>query len=269
MRVLVAQVNPVACDVKANLTHLERIVRESGQPGDVIVLPETWSTGYDLRKAVAFAEENEAAISSLQALAATHQVALIGSMIMPNHDGPLMRNQAIAIGRDGSVLNRYDKSHLIDVYAEKEIFQPGRELLDFQLDEFRAALTICYDLRFPELYRFHFLRGVEMFFVVAEWPAIRREHWRTLVQARAIENQAFVVACCRVGSDESVTYAGTSLIVSPWGEIMAEASPDTEALLSLELGRDAVESARKRLPVIQDVWLAPQPVASEMNRVLN
>ncbi len=110
---------------------------------------------------------------------------------------------------------------------------------------------ICYDIRFPEWIRSHTAEGAEAIFVVAEWPLSRLTHWRTLLTARAIENQCYVIACNRAGSDPNNTFAGHSIIIDPWGEIIAEAGEGQE-ILHGEINLSIVEEVRKGIPIFDD-----------------
>jgi predicted amidohydrolase len=121
----------------------------------------------------------------------------------------------------------------------------------FNLEDRKFAGVICYDIRFPEWIRAHTSEGAEALFVVAEWPAARLEHWRALLIARAIENQCYVIACNRSGHDPNNEFAGHSMIIDPWGEVIAEAG-DNEEILSAEIELDLVKEIRKQIPIFTD-----------------
>jgi len=114
-----------------------------------------------------------------------------------------------------------------------------------------TALAICYDLRFPELFRTYALAGARLVLLPAQWPAPRNDHWRTLLRARAIENQCVVAGCNRVGADHNNFFGGASAVIGPWGELLVEGS-DRAALLVAEVNFDAVEEARRRIPILSD-----------------
>jgi predicted amidohydrolase len=121
----------------------------------------------------------------------------------------------------------------------------------FQLDDRLFAGVICYDIRFPEWIRAHTSEGAEALFVVAQWPIARLKHWRTLLIARAIENQCYVIACNRSGSDPNNQFAGHSLIIDPWGEVLAEAE-EHEGIVSAEINLELVKEIRKQIPIFED-----------------
>ena len=112
-------------------------------------------------------------------------------------------------------------------------------------------MAICYDLRFPELFRHYALQGARLILLPAEWPNPRREHWRTLLRARAIENQCFVAACNRVGESDGTSFFGASAVIDPWGATLIEGD-DTPAILTTTLDLSLVENVRERIPVFAD-----------------
>jgi omega-amidase len=129
--------------------------------------------------------------------------------------------------------------------------EAGEEKGLFELDNRTFGGVICYDIRFPEWIRAHTAKGAEALFVVAEWPAPRLSHWRSLLIARAIENQCFVIACNRSGSDPNNEFAGHSMFIDPWGEVIAEAGANEE-LLSAVIELDLVKDIRKQIPIFED-----------------
>jgi predicted amidohydrolase len=135
---------------------------------------------------------------------------------------------------------------------EDKWLQPGTQLIctDFQWG--KAGLAVCYDLRFPEMFRKYALKGTRLVFIPAEWPAARVSHWSTLLRARAIENQMFVVGVNCVGKIGNETFGGSSTIISPWGETIAEANNQDEQLITAEIDLDQVDEFRMKIPVFED-----------------
>ena len=166
------------------------------------------------------------------------------------------RNRATLYHPDGSTGLTYEKVHPFSYGKEVEHFSGGEHLALTRVgdgdDSFVVCPLICYDLRFPELWRLATLAGAEVFTIGASWPAARQHHWRTLLIARAIENQAFVVACNRTGNDPHLPYAGGSMIISPDGTILAEAD-DAPAVISADLDRGELERWRAKFPAIRDI----------------
>lgn len=252
LRVAAAQMDVRLGDIDANLERARRLVADAREQGaELVVLPELWSTGYDLEHAPAHAARNQSAVlPALASLAERYGICIAGSLLLGDGLGRV-RNTAVVHGPDGAVISEYAKIHLFALMAENRYLAAGDATPTFALPRCTAATAICYDLRFPELFRSYALEGARVVLLPAEWPAVRVAHWRTLVCARAIENQFFVVACNRSGTSGSTAFAGHSMIVDPWGTVLAEAG-DGEGLLveTLELGR--VDEARSQIDILGD-----------------
>lgn len=252
LRVAAAQMDVRLGDLDANLERARHLVTDArGHGADVVLLPELWSTGYDLEHAPAHAARNQRIVlPALASLAERHGICIAGSLLLGDGVGRV-RNTAVVHGPDGSVVSEYAKIHLFALMAEHRYLAAGDAAPTFSLAGCTAASAICYDLRFPELFRSYALEGARVVLLPAEWPAVRVSHWRTLVCARAIENQFFIVACNRAGTSGSTTFAGHSMIVDPLGKVLAEAG-DGESLLveTLELGR--VDEARSQIDILGD-----------------
>ncbi|WP_058304210.1 carbon-nitrogen family hydrolase [Gorillibacterium timonense] len=226
--------------------------RETGEScASLFLLPELWTTGYDLPRLSVIADpEGDQTIAFLSSLARTYQTTVIGgSYARLTANG--IYNSMPFIDRDGRLLGHYDKLHLFGLMNEPSYLKPGSHKGLFQLDGIVSAGVICYDIRFPEWIRAHVLAGAEVLFVAAEWPDVRLEHWRALLIARAIENQCYVIACNRAGIDPDNRFAGHSLIIDPWGEVIAEAGLDEEVLTAI-IDLNRVKEARSRIPVFKD-----------------
>lgn len=248
-------------DPEANYRHAEQLARQASirQESDgqaaagaaVLALPELWTTGYDLARLPAIADWNGSrTLPFLSELAVSCGSAIVGgSYARLEEDG--IRNTMPFVDSSGRNLGSYDKLHLFGPMDEPSFLLPGSRLGRFALDGIPCAGVVCYDIRFPEWIRAHALAGAEVLFVAAEWPASRLDHWRTLLTARAIENQCFVVACNRAGSDPTNRFAGHSLILDPWGAALAEGGMEEE-LVSAELDLSLVQEVRSRFPVFRD-----------------
>lgn len=218
---------------------------------DIIVLPELWTTGYDLTHLNEIADFKAAqTIEFLQNAAQKYQVHLIGGSVANRVENGV-RNTLLIINKDGRLVHQYSKLHLFKLMDEHVYLEAGSEKGLFQLDNYQFAGAICYDIRFPEWIRAHTSKGAEALFVVAEWPAQRLSHWRALLVARAIENQCYVIGCNRSGQDPNNHFAGHSLIIDPWGEVIAEAG-ENEEILSAEIEMDLVKEVRKQIPIFAD-----------------
>ena len=246
-------------DVEANRRKALKFIEEAGRRrSDVLVLPELWTTGYALDMLPKLAEPlNGETVSMLKEKAAQHNMYIIGSMAELK-EGKIF-NTVPLVGPEGLV-GAYSKIHLFKLLKEHLYFTPGRKLGVFDVKFGRIGVAVCYDLRFPEVFRVMALKGVTTVFVVAAFPN-RLNHWRSMLYSRAVENQFFMVAANRIGSYGDNRFFGHSMVIDPDGEILVEAG-ETEILLTCELALGKVKQARSRLfhaeqrkPEIYDAFL--------------
>ena len=148
-------------------------------------------------------------------------------------------------------MGEYDKTHLFTPMNEHKFFEYGNKITTFSLDGHKCAVIICYDIRFPELVRSLALEGVEMLFVVSQWPEKRIEHLKTLSRARAIENQMFVAVCNSCGCADKVRFGGNSMIIDPWGDVLASAG-ETEEIITADFDFGKIEEIRNSINVFND-----------------
>ena len=235
-----------------NFLHAKTKIEEASKENcDIIVLPELWTTGYDLTRLTEIADENaQRTIAFLKEMAIKHHVHIIGGSVA-NKDSDGIYNTLIVVDNSGKIVHTYDKLHLFQLMDEHLYLKGGKSEGLFTLNDHIFASMICYDIRFPEWIRTHTTKGAEVIFVVAEWPMPRLSHWRSLLIARAIENQCFVIACNRVGNDPNNVFAGHSIIIDPWGEIVAEAG-DSEEILTASIELTKVSEVRKLIPIFED-----------------
>ncbi|WP_211274617.1 carbon-nitrogen family hydrolase [Anaerobacillus arseniciselenatis] len=218
---------------------------------DVIVLPELWTTGYDLSRLDEIADENGLDSQQfLSELARKYKVNIVGgSIAKKSSDG--ITNTMYFFDRNGRCVGEYSKVHLFKLMDEHHYLQAGNTKGLFTVDGASCAGIICYDIRFPEWVRAHAVDGAEVIFVVAEWPLARVEHWRTILISRAIENQCYIVASNRAGSDPKNEFAGHSMVINPWGDVLVEASKEpTQITATIDL--DKVAQVRKQIPIFAD-----------------
>jgi omega-amidase len=235
-----------------NYQHAEKLIETAMKDNpDIIVLPELWTTGYDLTRLDTIADKNaETTIEFLKKAAKKHQVHFVGGSVA-NRVEQGVKNTLLIINNEGKLVQKYSKLHLFKLMDEHLYLEAGEKTGLFELENRNFGGVICYDIRFPEWIRAHTVSGAEALFVVAEWPAPRLSHWRSLLIARAIENQCFVIACNRSGSDPNNEFAGHSMIIDPWGEVIAEAGANEE-ILSAEIKLDLVKEIRKQIPIFED-----------------
>jgi omega-amidase len=239
-------------DPVANLDAVSRMTEEAKRRGsNLILLPELWSTGYDLINTSRHASRLDSGLfSEISSLARRVGIYILGSTLSLIGEDKY-GNTLTVFAPDGSLTADYSKLHLFRLMDEHQYLSAGEKIVTADLPFGRAGLAICYDLRFPELFRAHALAGAEMTFLPSEWPQPRLSHWQTLLRARAIENQMFIFACNRVGKDAHNTFFGHSMAVDPWGEIMAEGG-EGEELITLSVDLSKVQEARRKIPILQD-----------------
>lgn len=215
--------------------------------GSFLLMPELGDTGFsfDLDR-----------IAGLDGVAWAGEIAKArGWHVQFGHAerGPegLGRNRATIVSPSGEVVGAYDKVHPFSFAGEDRVYRGGERLTIVEAGGFSICPLVCYDLRFPELWRLATLAGAEVFTIGASWPARRASHWRSLLIARAIENQAFVVACNRVGRDPKHDYGGGSIVVDPTGEVLAEGDADS-ACVWADLDRERLLDWRAKFPAIAD-----------------
>ncbi len=228
------------------------IIEAARRGSDLVVFPELWDTGYALDRAAELGSVRDGGrFAEIAALAKVHQIHVMGSLLEKTAESSQAYNTAVWFDREGRALGAYRKIHLFRLMQEDRYLQPGNERLMLDLPWGRTSVAICYDLRFPELFRRYALDGALMTVIPAQWPHPRLAHWRTLLRARAIENQMVIVACNRVGQDGDTRFFGHSAIYDAWGETLIEGG-ENEALLTVTVDLSTVPAARKKIPVFED-----------------
>ena len=235
-----------------NLAKVRELVEEaSGRGSDLLLLPELWSTGYDLEHSDKHASRiDEGIFAAASNLARETNMAILGSCL--SLVGPdQYANSAVLFDDNGVNLATYNKIHLFGSMDEPRYLIPGERLVTAETKMGKVGLAICYDLRFPELFRAYALQEVSLVLMPAEWPKPRLSHWRILLMARAIENQQFIAACNRVGSSKGYTFFGHSMIIDPRGEIIAEGSEEEE-LITGTIDLEQINSVQSKMPAFDD-----------------
>lgn len=252
MKIALLQLKVLEKNKAANVARGLQLAHDAAAEHDLLVLPEVWTTGYSLGHLEEEAEElSSPVIKALQQLAAAQQCAIIAGSVPLRRDGRVY-NASIAIGKDGGIVNVYDKAHLFGLFNEERFFAPGSNFQAFALDGLCCGSTICYDLRFPELYRHLALQGAQLIFCPAEWPEARGDIWRLLARARAAENHVFVAAVNCAGAFKGEPFFGHSMVVAPSGKIIAEAGMEEE-VVSCTIDLADIAKVRSRLNALADV----------------
>ncbi len=247
-----AQMRIKLARVEDNLATAEQMISQAAsRDSDLVLLPELWSTGYDLANAADYAAElGTGMFEQLAESARANSIAVFGS-ILEGHGDQVM-NCATYHDAAGELRGVYRKIHLFRLFDEHKWLGEGLRPTVMDLPWGRAGLSICYDLRFPELFRRYAVAdGAKLMLICAEWPLVRVQHWRALLIARAIENQCFVVAANSCGDTGGTVFAGHSMVIDPWGKVLLEAAED-EALLTAEIDLDEVDRVRQQIPIFED-----------------
>ncbi len=250
MKVAAIQHDIVWADREANLAFLERSVREAAANGArLIVLSEMFSTGFVVDRDDIGEPEGGPSSQFLSRLATELGVTVCGSCPEVAAGDARPYNSLVVAAPDGS-LHRYRKIHPFTYGGEDRHFRAGSEFLTVGIEGVRVSFFVCYDLRFADEF-WALAHDTDMYVVPANWPASRREHWVALLRARAIENQAYVLGCNRVGSGGGLDYGGDSCIFDPLGNPLAEGG-DTAAVLYADVDAGTVTATRTRFPFLQD-----------------
>jgi predicted amidohydrolase len=252
MKIAAAQISCVLGDVEANLRKIRDFSARAQEGGAaLVVFPEVADTGYAMPVIEACATPwTEGAVPELQKIARDVSIAIICGV--SERDGASIYNSQVFLDAQGEIVGGYRKTHLFTgtPIGEDECFVSGDKLVSFPFGGLRLGLSICYDLRFPEIYRTLAIEEqANVFILSSAWPFPRIEHFRTLVMARAIENQSYMISSNRVGTDEGVTCCGSSAIIDPYGVTLASASIDREELVQAEVSEEAITAVRNKMAV--------------------
>jgi predicted amidohydrolase len=250
MKVAVAQISCSLGDSEANLLKVRDFcARAKETDANLIVFPEMIDTGYSMPVIQTHASSwTRGFIPELQEIARKLSIAIVSGV--SERDGASIYNSQVFVDQQGNIIAKYRKTHLFAVapIEEHKCFSPGDTFTSFAFAGLRFGFSICYDLRFPEMYRKLVVeQNVGAFIVSSAWPFPRVEHFRTLAMARAIENQSYVIASNRVGKDDDLWFCGSSAIIDPRGVAVAAASADREELIQADLSEDLVLSVRSRV----------------------
>ncbi len=252
MRVVCCQLNIVWEDKPANYARVRSMLEGKKFPeGTLVILPEMAVTGFSMNVARVCEGEPSETEAFFASCAKNYGVHILGGLVSAGpHDRG--RNEAVVFSPDGKLLARYAKIHPFTLGGESRHYAAGNQIVSFSWNGCTVTPFICYDLRFPEIFRMAVRNGAEIFIVIASWPIKRVQHWVTLLQARAIENLAYVIGVNRAGADPNFVYPGRSLIIDPHGAIVADAGA-SEGMIEAELDGAEVQRWRKEFPALKDI----------------
>lgn len=238
-------------DLEGNFIKAQDGVKRAAEKGsDIVLLPELWASGFDLEHTRDYASSmDDGWFARMSTLASENGIALGGSLIEESLGK--YYNTFAFYGSEGNLMGSYRKIHLFQKLQEHIHFSGGEEIVVVDSPWGKIGLAICYDLRFPEIFRSCAIQGAELILLVAEWPRRRIEHWKILLQARAIENQCFLAAVNKAGTSQGAALGGNSAVVSPMGEFLILGG-ENEELLQAEIDLDAAAATRNWMPVFDD-----------------
>jgi omega-amidase len=250
VRICSAQFSGIWEEPEKNLEKAGLFIRHAAASGAALIcFPEQFATGWDPQPRRNIQDIHGSIVSSLQEFAKESGIGILGSFREAND--PLPKNTAVAIGKDGRILATYAKMHLFSHGHEDRGSSPGSDLGIFPLGALTCGIAICYDLRFPDLFRLYARQGVQAVFVPSAWPHIRTRHWELFIQARALENQMYVIGVNTTGQTPVDSYTGNSITADPHGAVISRAN-DAEQLVFTDLDPAVVETARNQFPVEND-----------------
>ncbi|MBK7599048.1 MAG: carbon-nitrogen family hydrolase [Acidobacteria bacterium] len=221
------------------------------EKGSLVVLPEMFATGFSMNVAAIHDSDTLETHEFMSHLAADYRVYLNGGVVVRDISGR-GRNDSVLFDPRGNEIARYSKIQPFSIAGETNHYVAGNDVVVTDCGEFKLEPFICYDLRFPELFRSAAARGANLFTVIANWPVARVDHWITLLRARAIENQAFVVGVNRCGNDPELKYPGRSMIIDPRGVVLEDAA-DLENYIFSTLDLDQLLEYRNNFPILSDI----------------
>ncbi|MCZ8537531.1 carbon-nitrogen family hydrolase [Paenisporosarcina quisquiliarum] len=252
MKIACIQLDVAFAEPEKNFSNVQKYIKKVASEGaELVVLPEMWNTAYALTQLEQLADpEGQRTKEVLSELARTYHVHIVGGSVSTKK-GDHFYNTMYVFSNEGELVAEYDKAHLFRLMDEHLYLQAGNQANVFSLGSIQAGGVICYDLRFPEWLRAHALAGAKVLFLPAQWPETRIDHWKILLQARAIENQCFVIAVNRTGDDPNNQFNGQSMIIAPWGKVLWTGAEHEEYAV-IDVDFSEVEEVRTRIPVYED-----------------
>lgn len=254
MLIAVAQINLEPGNKSKTIETISQYVEKASKKNvELIVFPEMCDTGYDMSiVSEESSSRDDNTYQRISMLSKKHNINI--AIGLSDKRGSDIFNTLSVFGKDGNIISQYDKIHLFtgDPVREQDILSFGKNVVTFTLNNFTIGLQVCYDIRFPELSRKIILNGANLLVISAAWPKVRKEHWTSILKTRAIENQCYIAASNRTGTDAGISFAGNSMIISPLGEILESLSDDDENFIFANIDIQEVMETRKNLSVFND-----------------
>ena len=249
-KIALAQMYVEPGNIEPNYSRGQAMIDAAAESGcNLILLPELWTSGYPIVSPEKISQQNFELIKLLKQTASDKAVFIGGTYLM--QEGRKFYNRFLLLNPKSDIPIYYDKIHLFKPLNEDKFLSEGRNITVCNAHNANIGLSICYDLRFPELFRAYAASQVDLIALVAEWPLSRINQWKILIQARAVENQAFFAAVNSVGKTRVDIFGGTSLLVDPYGNILCSGSDSDECLLTADCDLELAASYRHEFPVLQ------------------
>lgn len=252
MKISLVQFNPVWEDKSKSMLRVLSILQRKSNLGDIAIFPEMTLTGFSMNASSLAEKMCDETFVFFSGIARKYQTNVFAGLIEKENNN--FFNSLIHIDSKGKLKAKYRKIHPFTYSKENKFYKAGNEIVITKVQDWRIGLSICYDLRFPELFRLYTKEKIDLIINIANWPDTRVEHWRALLKARAIENQCYVAGVNRAGDDPKLHYNGFSSIINPMGKEIV-IGKDKELILTAEIEKDCVKEIRKKLPFLNDIKL--------------
>ncbi len=252
LKFALVQYAPFFENKKASAEYLQRMLSKMDQKVDMIVFPEMTLTGFTVRSQKYAENMDESSIQFFSNLARQYKSHIFAGLI--ERDNQTFYNTLFHLNPDGHIVTKYRKIHPFSFSGENRFYTAGIQPVITRINKFRLGLAVCYDLRFPELFRFYAKERVHVIIDIANWPHSRIEHWQTLLKARSIENQCYVIGVNRIGKDKKSEYNGCSCVFAPFGEAISQAGAKEE-IITGTLSLAQVIQVQSDYPFLNDIRL--------------
>lgn len=251
MKIACIQKDVYLGDISRNTkTFLPEVESLSNDQYNIIILPEMWATGFDYQHLQSHSKNTDNLINEIAKLLSKDTLVISS---LPENDAGKIYNTIFAINSEG-IVSTYRKNFLFSPLKEDQYFSKGTSLSIFNFNNARISLHTCYEIRFPELFRIAAFQGSQLMLVPAIWPAEKKNHWVTMLKARAIENQCFVVGCNASNAHtlKKTINCGVSLVVDPWGSTLEESAASIESIVKTEIDLNMCSEIREKIPSLKD-----------------
>lgn len=250
-RVASIQMSCDANNIPYNLIKAEDLIKEAKSLGaEVAVLPELFNIGYDLNNFKPSEYNSEFTKDRLSEIARKNEIMLVGGIA--NNERGKLYNSTLVFNKKGFLMNTYNKMNLFPLSQEHDVFTEGNEITILNTGEFKIGFMICFDIRFAELSNMYREKGCNVLFVSSAFPFPRLEHWQVLLKARAIENQVYIVASNRCGTDNGTMFVGNSCIIDPWGTVKALMNESDDGVIVHDICTDKITEVRNKMDITKN-----------------